>query len=56
MAFQRTCHLKLQNEGSKEWINCYRNHNKVFLESLTQDEFWIPMKTQLNWEAILVIF
>ena len=56
MAFQRTCHLQLQNEGSKEWINGYRDHEKVFLESLTRDEFWIHMKKQLNWEAIPVIF
>lgn len=56
MAFQRTCHLKLQNEGSKEWINCYRNHEKVFPKSLTQDEFWTHMKMQLNWEAVPVIY
>lgn len=56
MALQRTCHLKLQNEGSEEWINCYRTPEKVFLESLTRDEFWIHMKMQLNWEATPVIF
>lgn len=55
MAFQRTCHLKLQNEGGEEWIDCYRTHGKVFLESLTRDEFWIHMKIQLNQEAIPVI-